>query len=201
MIAHALLAILVPAPLAATPREGVTERPAPAAPRLSSRFGSRIDPLDRRRAVHSGIDMPGAHGTPILAAAAGQVRVAARRGGYGNLVEIVHDDGSATRYAHLAAILVRAGERVAQGQVIARMGSTGRSTGSHLHFEYRIGGRAVDPIGYLGPAPRSDWRPARAVSRPAAPPHRSRFSRMRTVAPADAAAALPGAGDALRTDR
>lgn len=119
-------------------------------PRISSGFGMRTDPLRARPAMHRGVDIPGAPGTPVLAAAAGVVRFAGWRGDFGNLVELRHDGGGLTRYGHLAAILVHRGDRVARGVVIARMGSTGRSTGSHLHFEYWPDGRPVDPLPYLG---------------------------------------------------
>ena len=124
-------------------------------PRLSSRFGHRGDPFRRIAAMHYGIDIPGQLGTPVLASAPGVVRRAGRAGSYGEMVKIDHG-GVATRYAHLSRILVRPGMQVAQGQPVALMGSTGRSTGSHLHFEVRVADRAVDPLHYLGgaaPAP------------------------------------------------
>lgn len=165
-------------------------------PRVSSGFGARADPLHGRRATHRGVDMPGAAGTLIVAAAEGIVRVAGRRGRYGELVEVAHPDGTTTRYAHLSRILVRSGEAVAQGQVIGRMGSTGRSTGSHLHFEYRINGAAVDPLRYVAAgsheAPQLDLPPA-----PTEPPHRSRFSQARAGQTPSGSVLLPGGGDAL----
>lgn len=120
-----------------------------ALPRLSSRFGYRTDPLRGGRAMHEGIDIPGPLGSPVRAAEAGTIRFAGTAGGYGNMVEIAHPDGLATRYGHLSRMLVRPGEQVAQGEVIALMGSTGRSTGSHLHYEVRVDGRAVNPIPFL----------------------------------------------------
>lgn len=145
--------------------------------RVTSSFGARVDPIDGHRGVHRGVDMAVPAGTPVLAAADGVVRIAGRHGGYGNLVEVRHADGSETRYAHLSAILVRAGEPVAQGQVIARAGATGRATGAHLHFEYRVGGVAVDPLAHLGRAPRRETPEA-----PEAPEagHRSRFATVRS---------------------
>lgn len=118
----------------------------PARGELSSGYGWRWGRM------HNGIDIAGPIGTPILAAAAGVVTYAAwDEGGYGNLVEIQHPDGSITRYAHNDRILVRAGQRVQQGQQISEMGSTGYSTGPHLHFELRPAGQgAVDPMAYLG---------------------------------------------------
>lgn len=118
-------------------------------PRISSGFGWRSDPLLGDWRLHDGIDIPGAMGSPVLAAAAGTVRFTGWRGGYGNLVEIDHGGGLTSRYGHLLAILAPAGAQVSAGDTIARMGSTGRSTGSHLHFEVRIHGRAVDPHLYL----------------------------------------------------
>lgn len=115
----------------------------------SSGFGVRYDPFTGMSAMHAGVDMAGAMGEPIYAAAAGTVTSAGRAGAYGNCVEVAHGKGLATRYGHLSAILVHPGEVVKQGEVIARMGSTGRSTGTHLHFEVRIDGHAVNPRPYL----------------------------------------------------
>jgi len=125
--------------------------------------------------MHHGIDMPGRLGTPVLASAPGVVRFAGAAGSYGEMVEIDHDGALATRYAHLSKILVHPGDRVELGQAVALMGSTGRSTGSHLHFEVRIGGRAVDPLRYLG---GESPAPARAWIEPDAP-HMSAFARAR----------------------
>lgn len=148
----------------------------PALPRLSSRFGRRGDPLRGTPAVHYGIDIPGPLGTPVLAAAPGTVRFAGTAGSYGGMVEIAHDGAVGTRYAHLSRILVRPGARVEQGQPVALMGSTGRSTGSHLHFEVRVRGSAVDPLPWLGEAESAP--PARAAIAPE-PPHVSAFARAR----------------------
>jgi murein DD-endopeptidase MepM/ murein hydrolase activator NlpD len=166
--------------------------------RVSSGFGVRSDPLHGRPAAHRGVDLPGAPGTPVLAAASGVVRVARRRGGYGELVELGHPDGSTTRYAHLSHILVQPGEAVAQGQVIGRMGSTGRSTGSHLHFEYRIDGTPVDPLRYLGAAPEVAPRLAPPASAAPEAPHRSRFSLRRAGESPGGPAVLPSGSDALK---
>jgi len=117
--------------------------------RYTSAYGVRYDPFNGGSAMHAGIDMAGAHGEPIYAAASGIVQQAGRSGGYGNLVELSHGKGIDTRYGHLSAVLVKPGERVAQGQLIGRMGSTGRSTGTHLHYEVRIDGRAVDPRPFI----------------------------------------------------
>ncbi|WP_246623157.1 M23 family metallopeptidase [Sphingomonas colocasiae] len=119
-------------------------------PRLSSRFGLRNDPLRGGYARHAGVDIPAPLGTPVLASADGEVRYAGSAGGYGNMIEIAHPNGIRTRYAHLSRILVGERAMVRQGQVIALMGSTGRSTGSHLHFEMRANGAAIDPLPHLG---------------------------------------------------
>lgn len=100
--------------------------------------------------MHAGIDIPGAYGAPVLASGEGMVIFAGWAGGYGNMVEIDHGSGLTTRYAHLSRIYARSGSRVAGGETIALIGSTGRSTGPHLHFEVRQHGRAADPLGYLG---------------------------------------------------
>lgn len=115
----------------------------------SSGYGVRYDPFTGGAAMHAGIDMVGSTGDPIYAAAAGVVSSAGRSGGYGNLVELGHGRGMATRYGHLSKILVHPGDSVVQGQLIGRMGSTGRSTGTHLHYEVRIDGRAVNPRRFL----------------------------------------------------
>lgn len=99
--------------------------------------------------MHDGIDLGAAYGTPIEAAAAGTVIYAGWLGGYGNLTVIDHGGGLATAYGHQSRIVVQVGESVAQGQVIGYVGSTGHSTGPHLHFEVRVNGQAVDPLGYL----------------------------------------------------
>jgi murein DD-endopeptidase MepM/ murein hydrolase activator NlpD len=100
-------------------------------------------------AYHHGIDLGAASGTPIAAVASGQVVLASAGYGYGNYVVIRHDDGSETLYAHLSQIYVVQGEWVVQGATIGTVGSTGWTTGPHLHFEVRVGGAAVDPLNYL----------------------------------------------------
>jgi murein DD-endopeptidase MepM/ murein hydrolase activator NlpD len=99
--------------------------------------------------MHEGIDIAASSGTPILAAASGTVIHAGWLGGYGNLVVVDHGDGLATAYAHASSILVGVGQRVSQGQTVSLVGSTGNSSGPHLHFEVRVNGTAVDPLGYL----------------------------------------------------
>jgi len=116
---------------------------------ISSTFGVRVDPFVRRPAMHTGLDMRGDTGDPVYATASGKVSVAGREGGYGNMVEIDHGNGFATRYGHLSAIEVKVGQVVRIGQVIGRVGSTGRSTGSHLHYETRINDEPVDPQKFL----------------------------------------------------
>lgn len=116
---------------------------------LSSNFGVRADPFTGRRAYHEGVDIANRFGAEIRAMAAGIVTYAGPRDGYGLMVEITHGRGQATRYAHAQAVLVKAGDRVTRGQAIARVGSSGRSTGPHLHFEVLQGGRQVDPRKYL----------------------------------------------------
>lgn len=116
---------------------------------VTSPFGSRIDPFFGRPALHPGVDLRAAYGTPVFATAAGKVMIAGPDGGYGNLVEIRHGNGLMTRYGHLSSILVKDGEMVAAGQVIGKAGSTGRSTGPHLHYEVRVDGEPVDPMRFL----------------------------------------------------
>ncbi len=122
--------------------------PAPNAP-LSSPFGVRSDPFLGKLAMHSGLDFRATYGSPVLAAADGKVLDAGRNGGYGNLVEIGHGNGLSTRYAHLSRIAVKSGQSVKRGTVVGWVGSTGRSTGPHLHYEIRRGGLAVDPAAYV----------------------------------------------------
>ncbi|MFA6122406.1 MAG: M23 family metallopeptidase [Sphingomonas sp.] len=116
---------------------------------FTSNYGIRSDPFRGVAAMHAGVDIPGPVGTPVYATADGTVDRAERSGGYGNLVELDHGKGIQTRYGHLSKILVEAGTRVHRGQLIALMGSTGRSTGPHLHYEVRIDGHAVNPVPFL----------------------------------------------------
>jgi murein DD-endopeptidase MepM/ murein hydrolase activator NlpD len=117
---------------------------------FTSGFGVRSDPFNSGAAMHPGIDLAGSYGTPIYATADGTVRRAGwNSGGYGNLVEIDHGRGITTRYGHMSAIMVSPGQHVTRGQQVGRMGSTGRSTGNHLHYEVRIDGRAVNPIPFM----------------------------------------------------
>jgi murein DD-endopeptidase MepM/ murein hydrolase activator NlpD len=117
---------------------------------FTSGYGVRSDPFKGRAAMHAGIDLAGPIGTPIYATADGIVgRSEYNNGGYGNLVELDHGHGIQTRYGHLSKSMVTAGQKVKRGDLIALMGSTGRSTGSHLHYEVRIDGKAVNPIPFL----------------------------------------------------
>ena len=127
-----------------------SDKPVKASASFTSGFGVRSDPFHAGAAMHPGIDLAGSYGTPIYATADGTVlRAGWNSGGYGNLVEVDHGRGITTRYGHMSAILVSAGQHVTRGQQIGRMGSTGRSTGNHLHYEVRIDGRAVNPIPFM----------------------------------------------------
>jgi len=127
---------------------GLLRRPLPGAA-LSSLFGPRVHPIFGTARMHNGVDFRGSAGTPIQAAGPGTVVYAGPRGGYGNTVVIDHGGSLATLYAHQSAIYVSVGTTVAAGQVIGAVGSTGFSTGPHLHFEIRLGGTPVNPLGYL----------------------------------------------------
>ena len=116
---------------------------------FTSNFGIRSDPFRGTAAFHPGVDIQCATGTAVYATADGVVDKAERSGGYGNMVEIDHGRGIQTRFGHLSKILVVAGQKVKRGQLIALSGSTGRSTGPHLHYEVRIDGRAVNPMPFL----------------------------------------------------
>jgi len=138
----------VAAPLPATSAAGRPPPPAgllPVAGHVTSPFGLRRDPFSGEVREHDGVDLGAPAGSPIRATADGIVRSAGPRGGYGFAVEVDHGNGLTTLYGHASELLVSAGDVVRAGQEIARVGSTGRSTGPHLHFEVRIGGRPVDP--------------------------------------------------------
>jgi murein DD-endopeptidase MepM/ murein hydrolase activator NlpD len=125
-----------------------TEEPV-AGGRIGSPFGFRIDPITGRSALHTGLDFPADTGTPILAAAGGVVVVQDMHPAYGNMVEVDHGNDLITRYAHASRVLVKKGDIVKRGQVIAAVGSTGRSTGPHLHFEVWVSGVPQDPSRFL----------------------------------------------------
>lgn len=162
--------------------------------RLSSGFGVRTDPIHGGRRAHHGLDIPGGAGTPILASASGRVAFAGSAGGYGRMVEIDHGGGLATRYAHLSQILVAPGEAVSLQQPIALMGSSGRSTGNHLHFEVRLNGRPTNPLGWLGGTAPAPTPHSVTVQAPAAP-HISQFASQRPPT-TPTTRGLPGGGQA-----
>ena len=122
--------------------------------KISSRFGSRKDPFTGRTAVHGGLDFRAKRGVRVYATAAGKITKAGRMGGYGKIVEIDHGGGITTRYAHLSRIKVKVGQRIKRGHRIGNVGSTGRSTGPHLHYEVRRKGRVLNPIHYVRLAKR-----------------------------------------------
>jgi murein DD-endopeptidase MepM/ murein hydrolase activator NlpD len=129
----------------------------------SSPYGNRADPIDGRIVRHhAGVDLAAPKGAWVAASRAGQVIFAGSRGNYGNLVILRHSDDMETRYGHLSSIKVKKGAFVRPGQVVGVVGSTGRSTGYHLHFEVRISGRGVDPLKWLVPygfmMPRREFR-------------------------------------------
>jgi len=127
-----------------------SDKPVKENVEFTSGFGVRSDPFHAGAAMHPGIDLAGSYGTPVYATADGTVlRAGWNSGGYGNLVEIDHGRGITTRYGHMSAILVHEGDHVTRGEQVGRMGSTGRSTGNHLHYEVRIDGRAVNPIPFM----------------------------------------------------
>lgn len=124
-------------------------RPVDEHARVSSRYGPRVDPFLGRPAMHGGLDFAARSGTPVKSAGAGKIVRAGRLGGYGKVVEINHGQGLTSRYAHLSRITVKVGDSVTPGQLIGKVGSTGRSTGPHLHFEVRRNGATRNPYTYL----------------------------------------------------
>jgi murein DD-endopeptidase MepM/ murein hydrolase activator NlpD len=122
--------------------------PAPGEP-ITSRFGNRVDPFLGRLALHSGVDFAAQTGDPVKTTGSGKVVSAGVVSGYGNMVEVDHGYGISTRYGHLSKILVNVGDEVATGDILGRAGSTGRSTGPHIHYEVRRNGQAVDPMHFL----------------------------------------------------
>lgn len=128
-----------------SPEEGAKLLPT-ASGRVTSAFGERADPFTGEAGFHAGVDLAAPEGSPIAAVREGRVTFAGPRGGYGNLVEIDHGDGTVTRYAHASELLVKTGDWVDSGQIVARVGRTGRATGPHLHLEVRVRGRPVDPL-------------------------------------------------------
>ena len=126
----------------------------------ASTYGWRVDPFTGERAMHEGVDIVAPTGTKIRAAAAGVVVSTERHPQYGNLVEIDHGKDLTTRYAHSSRILVKVGQLVKRGQPVAEVGTTGRSTGPHLHFEVRRDGKPLDPLDFLGPVPAAEPKSA-----------------------------------------
>jgi murein DD-endopeptidase MepM/ murein hydrolase activator NlpD len=138
---HARLTALLPSVPLLAPLGGAYE--------VTSHFGARNDPFHGRAAWHAGIDLRNDYSSEVQATADGQITLAGWNGAYGLTIEIDHGNGLSSRYAHLSDLRVREGQMVVQGQAVGRMGSTGRSTGAHLHYEIRIDGRAVDPARFL----------------------------------------------------
>jgi murein DD-endopeptidase MepM/ murein hydrolase activator NlpD len=145
--AHAPLAPMAPSPDAVMP--GAPSLILPVAGRPSSGYGMRLDPLQHKEIAHPGFDLAAKPGTPVSAAAAGEVTHAGPAGTYGNLVIVKHASGFETRYAHLSAVSVRVGQQVQSGDQVGQVGTTGYSTGPHLHFELRHDGHPMDPAPLL----------------------------------------------------
>ena len=156
---------------------------APVPGRISSRFGMRRHPILGYRRMHAGLDFKARHGTPIVAVTDGRVTGAGRMGGCGNAVRLRHDGGIDTRYCHMSRIAVNRGQSVRRGQVIGYVGSTGLSTGPHLHYEMYRGGRAIDPasVQYVTRAQLSGAELKR---------FKDALARIKTVAPGAALAEL-----------
>ena len=146
-----------------------TQQPV-AAGLLGSSFGWRIDPMNGRSALHTGLDFPAEPGTPILAAAGGVVVTQEYHSAYGNMVEVDHGNDLVSRYAHASKVWVKKGDLVKRGQKIAEVGTTGRSTGPHLHFEVLVQGVFQDPQKFLTAGQKLPAPMALASARPAAPP-------------------------------
>lgn len=123
--------------------------PVPSSSRITSQYGYRIHPVYKTKKFHTGIDIGAGYGVDILASADGTVTLAATNGGYGKCIIINHGSGLSTLYAHNSVLLVSQGDKVTKGQVIAKAGSTGVSTGPHLHYEVRVNGSTTDPLGYV----------------------------------------------------
>ena len=155
-ITEVVSSVTLKEPVAERQARGTKERPTwfptgsfrwPCYGVITSYFGGRY--IFGSYSYHSGLDISCSYGAAIRAADGGTVTYAGYKGSYGNLVIITHDNGTQTYYAHNSSLLVSAGEKVYQGQVIAKAGSTGRSTGNHCHFEVRVNGSAVNPLNYL----------------------------------------------------
>lgn len=150
--------VVEPAPVKAAPLKAVEpiqepekfSFPLKELKRISSGFGDRTDPFTGQTRFHHGMDIAANQGTPVYPASSGKVIFSGTKGGYGNMVEILHDDGLVTRYGHNAENTVKEGDIVSPSQPIAYVGSTGRSTGPHLHFEVLRNGKALDPESLYG---------------------------------------------------
>jgi murein DD-endopeptidase MepM/ murein hydrolase activator NlpD len=171
---------------------------APVDGPVGSGFGFRIDPFNGRPALHTGLDYPNNIGTPIHAAAGGVVRAAEAEAAYGMAVEIDHGNGLATRYAHTSKILVKPGDLIKRGQVVALVGNTGRSTGPHLHFEVLLDGVPQNPQRFLSRNDRGE-RPDRVTAlienRPASARKASQGRAHQQAAPAARATTAPAAAE------
>ncbi len=121
----------------------------PISGHITSRYGRRVDPINGKKAFHTGIDLKGKKGEKVYCTASGVVKKAFYNGGYGNYVKIDHENGYCTVYAHLQNFVVKKGDRVEQGQLIGQVGNTGRSTGSHLHYEVLISNKTVNPLKFM----------------------------------------------------
>ncbi len=121
----------------------------PTSGEVTSSFGWRNSPMGGGSELHSGMDIANSMGAPVVAAADGEVIQSGAAGGYGNMVQIDHGNGISTIYGHNSRLIVSAGQSVRKGQVVSYVGSTGKSTGPHLHYEVRVNGNAVDPIGFM----------------------------------------------------
>lgn len=124
----------------------------PLNPRITSKFGMREDPFTAEKRLHSGVDIAAERGTEIKAAMSGEVVMSCKMPDYGNVVAVDHGEGIVTVYAHNEKNLVKLGDQVEKGDIIGRVGSTGRSTGPHLHFEVRKNGAKIDPMEFMGAA-------------------------------------------------
>jgi murein DD-endopeptidase MepM/ murein hydrolase activator NlpD len=146
MLSTSMLARVIPA---APQLQKMASNASRVSPRVTSSFGYRIHPISGQGHFHTGVDLRSGFGSSVGASMNGTVSFAGRRGGYGNLVILDHGAGLSTYYAHLSTISVATGQRVLAGQVLGNSGSTGRSTGPHLHYEIRVNGRPVDPQGKI----------------------------------------------------
>jgi murein DD-endopeptidase MepM/ murein hydrolase activator NlpD len=141
----------LPRPTVAQPIAALTTTPSiwPARGTITSVFGWRVSPFGDGNELHAGIDIAYTMGAPVVATADGEVVMSGSSGGYGNLVQLNHGNGISTLYGHNSQLIVKVGQTVKKGQVIAYAGSTGKSTGPHVHYEVRVNNNPVDPMKYL----------------------------------------------------